>query len=980
MDQYIRDFTVNTVETFTLRDCEEFNKIMKVNNEFSNFKIVHNNIRSINKNFDEFRLFLSNIDSDVDCVVLTETWIVDDPELFNITGYNLFYNEGRLNQNDGTFVYVRSEYNCTCKIIPIKGIKTIRLTVELEADNTLQITALYRPPSTDVYEFNKGLQEYMQENNDKNNYSIFVGDINVDIMSSTDYTNEYLSILNEFGYTSVINGHTRVQGATATCIDHIFVRSRYDILSNMMPLIVETDITDHYTIALQMILDFNKNRPLGSRARVRLDHDRLVIAARNISWHDLTATRDPDEATNRFVGVIMRTIEECSYTVHAKRKISKIAPWITKGLVKSIHIKNQLFRNLKKHPDNDELKRRYKNYRNKLTNLIRRTKYEYYQQQIKASSSDTKTLWKIVQEITHTGKNKHEISVIMSEKSGELTDRKQVADEFNQVYSQMGKKMADAIKRDPMYIPRRPSSSGSFVLLPTDKDEVGDLISGLKSHRSAGVDEIQVDALKTLSPFIQEPLSYIINMCLKKGVWPRAFKETVIIPIFKGGNDKLITNYRPITLITHLSKIMERVLKKRLSAYIAKYKFLSDKQFGFREGVSTEDALLSMTSMVSTALDEGKPSLCMFVDLSKAFDTVSHDLLLQTLEDVGIRSGSLSLFKSYLTGRSQSVRVDSVMSDRRGVEFGIPQGTVLGPLLFSIYINGLFNVRCGGEVLGFADDIVVFYKADTWENLRTIVETGFPQLKNWLEHKLLTVNLKKTSYLPFSCNRSGTPSFRSINITTIGEQCTILPEEKVKYLGVMVDCNLKWNEHIQFVCNKLRTILHKFKYLKSLLTVHQLKILYHALVESHLRYGIVCWGNALKTHILKLEVLQKRFLKTILGKDPRYPSDSLFLEAHVFDIRQLYYFSVTMKYRCGEKSSSLPVHSYETRGRKLFILPRVQKCVGQRSFSYTAPRLYNFIPQEIQHITGLSRFRSRLREFIMTQRRGVFADLVELRS
>lgn len=254
-----------------------------------------------------------------------------------------------------------------------------------------------------------------------------------------------------------------------------------------------------------------------------------------------------------------------------------------------------------------------------------------------------------------------------------------------------------------------------------------------------------------------------------------------------------------------------------------------------------------------------------------------------------------------------------------------------------------------------------------------------PLLKNWLEHHLLTVNLKKTSYLPFSCNNSRTPTFGSIQINTMGEQHILLPEKKVKYLGVMIDSNLKWNEHIQFVCKKLRMILYMFKYLKSMLSFRQAKILYQTLVESHLRYAVAAWGGALKTHIRPLEVLQRRFLRILLSRDWLYPSDDLYLEANVFDIRQLFYLSVTMEYHCGEIFSSLPSHSYETR-RRLFTLPRVQRCVGQRSFSYIAPRLYNSIPREIQLVVGLPRFKKQLRSFIMSQHRKAVADLVEMQS
>lgn len=240
------------------------------------------------------------------------------------------------------------------------------------------------------------------------------------------------------------------------------------------------------------------------------------------------------------------------------------------------------------------------------------------------------------------------INTIKNENDVLITDKKAIADEFNRTFAGMGKKLANKIEKNNNFNLTRSSHINSMVLLPTNTQEMQTLINELKNKKAVGLDDIKAEVLKSVSNYILNPLVYIGNRCMEDGVWPSAFKQTVVIPIYKKGDKNMVTNYRPISLITHLSKVFEKLIKRRLTTYINKFNLLSDSQYGFREKMSTEDALLTLTSKLYSTLNEGKPSLCVFLDLSKAFDTVSHELLLQSLEDIGIRSNCLKLFKSYI--------------------------------------------------------------------------------------------------------------------------------------------------------------------------------------------------------------------------------------------------------------------------------------------------------------------------------------------
>ena len=274
------------------------------------------------------------------------------------------------------------------------------------------------------------------------------------------------------------------------------------------------------------------------------------------------------------------------------------------------------------------------------------------------------------------------------------------------------------------------------------------------------------------------------------------------------------------------------------------------------------------------------------------------------MDDIGIRGECLKLFKNYLSNRDQCVKIGDVRSNNLKIEYGVPQGTVLGPVLFLIYINDLFFLPSRGSIIGFADDTAIIYKAETWDELQAIAENDLKYIKNWFDNKLLTLNLEKTTYLPFRCNKSNFPPFKSLDIEIQGKKYSIKPETKVKYLGLVIDQHLRWDLHVQFVIKKLQFILYKFRYLCNFLHHKSMKSIYYALAETHLTYGILAWGGAAKSHIKPLETLQKRFILIILMLREKltYPSNLVYSDANVFDIRHLFYLNINVRYhKCKKK-------------------------------------------------------------------------------
>ena len=452
-----------------------------------------------------------------------------------------------------------------------------------------------------------------------------------------------------------------------------------------------------------------------------------------------------------------------------------------------------------------------------------------------------------------------------------------------------------------------------------------------------------------------------------QGIFPDPLKIAKIIPVFKSGDKLKVSNYRPISILSPFSKLLEKIVYTRLTTFVQHNDLLADTQYGFRKNLSTELALIDLTNQISKSLDDHQTTIGIFLDLSKAFDTVNHEILLHKLEHYGIRGTPLKWFTSYLSNRYQYVSLNNTSSSFLPIICGVPQGSILGPLLFLLYVNDIQSVTDLNLIM-FADDTNIFATGHCPILLAASLNSKLEEICHWFAANLLSLNLQKTCFMVFTRKMF---SDTDVNITINGVSLNRVHE--IKFLGVVFSDDLKWKKHVDMVVNKVSKIVGILYRVGHILDADKLKLLYHTLLEPHLTYCCSVWSSPHKTGNLdRILRLQKAAVRIITCSSYLSHSNPLFYKLKILKIYELSHLS-KLVFMFKSVHNLLPnqfcnyfmtvdqTHSYNTRTASNYVVPYARTASRAHNLQVLGPRLWNSLSDDLKREFFLPAFKREVK-------------------
>jgi hypothetical protein len=637
-----------------------------------------------------------------------------------------------------------------------------------------------------------------------------------------------------------------------------------------------------------------------------MDRFRALLAASD--WNSVLESQCVDTSYAAFWSNYSKLYEICfpMRKIRFNRNIHKKNQFMTEGLLNSRRTKQQLYEKFLADPT-EPARALYKNFSKIYFKTVRAAKKLHYSNILTANAKNSKKTWDTFNEILGRGRPNESVEKIIIN-GQDVTDPVQIATGFNTFFTSIGKDISNSIppteKRPEDYI----NYGREIPLLNlgnTTPEHVKKVISKLANKNSCDVSGVSTRMIKTVGNEIAVPLSHIFNLSLSNGVFPSQLKNCRVIPIFKAGDHTERDNYRPISLLSSFSKILEKIVAEKLIEHLLSNDLLYLHQYGFLPNRSSEQNLIQIVNYISEALNDNMYCIGIFLDLKKAFDVCSHEILLRKLQKMGIQGTAYNWFASYLSNRAQCVDINGKLSDFLALDISVIQGSTLGPILFLCYINDFWSASTLFSLL-FADDTTGLAKGKVLSELSEYVNTELQKIALWYRANKMAVNTSKTKFIVFRTHgKQINPDHCRIvfNSNEIGQPVNpdmIKPIERIhnegneksfKLLGVYLDEYLSFNDHVSKLCAKISKSLFCLNRIKNFVNVKALKTLYLAMVQSNISYCINVYGCANNSTLKPLVLKQKQAIRIISHAGYYDHTGPLFVQHQILPLNELILYS-----------------------------------------------------------------------------------------
>ncbi len=902
-------------------------------------------------------LYLICNDTKLDIICLSESWlkkvIKNNVLKIFLTEYNIARKDRNIKRGGGLIILIKKHIKFeilnidNCGIIEVLFIKLV--------NKNITVGCCYRPPNSlvsDLDIFEECLTNLILNQNEL----ILLGDFNINLMQKTSLQNKYINIVECLNMSQIINGNTHHLDNSESQIDHILVTDTTNIIKTNKCSF--SGISHHdliYTIYNSEISKINlkkiKYRNLNNIDLI----NNLQISIHNAPFEQINNIPDCNDQLILFNKLFMDTINDIIPEKSITLKSNK-PKWLDISIRNLQKERDFLRRKFIKNKSDIALKS-YKIIRNKCATLIRDTKRNFIENKINKPNFNTKD---VCRELNKLG--------IFKDKNAEYIFDMGNINDLNKYYQQVGNlKFFQSNDSDSYVTNLIYNTLDLFSLNIIDESSLNNYLISIKT-KAVGFDNISSDLLKLTNNRTLKFLMNIINNSFKTGVFPDIWKLAYIVPIPKVSNPKNFSDLRPISILPAPSKLIEKCVHDQLSIYLNNNNLLSENQSGFRKNHSTTTLLIHITSIIYNALNNNKVVSLILLDFSKAFDSINHNILIQNLKDIGLSPLTLNWFISYLKGRKHRVISNEKISDWIKVINGVPQGSILGPILFSIYTRQIPTIFNYIDCFMFADDTQLLKSYNIEDSIKAIdeINNDLNILYQWCEKHYLKLNPKKCLHLIIGSNKN-LKLLNNKGITDLKINDIIIPRcNEARNLGLIFDEHFSWEPHINFLIKSCFSSIKPLYRYKKQFNIKVKKILINNLIISKFDYCDIVYmhmSNILQKKLQKLQNICIKFIFNLKKFDhvQKYYDELKWINlSHRREFRLgCFIFKIinnkSPSYLYSLFNDTSNVHSHYTRKR--FFIPSIKTNNGKNSFDYYGPHFWNLLPSEIRNITNLNEFK-----------------------
>ncbi|MCU7800728.1 MAG: hypothetical protein KZQ70_11410 [gamma proteobacterium symbiont of Lucinoma myriamae] len=935
-------------------------------------KIGHLNIQGLSNKIDQLRIMLQSNFNKIHMIGLSETKLTGNhaDAAFEINGYQKPFRKDRnTNGGGGLLAYVKNGISCIRKTdLEIDLLECIWIEIKPTNSKPFLVAHVYRPPNSNVH-WNDLFEASLEKAFEQELEIYVLGDFNRDLLSE-HVKKSWLDYTESFGLTQIISEATRVTNISKTLIDHIYCNIQENVTFVDVPKI---GLSDHFPVFFtrkqNSCLPKTKHFTISYRSFKNFDETKFIGELQSVPWDIIHMFDDTDDMLDAWTDLFLEVVDN-NVPIRQHRVKHKNQPrWLTHEILDAIKVRD---RHKALGLEND-----YKIWRNKVTHLIRQSKKEKYETYIDQNKQKPGSIYQIFQEVGAGKGQKRQTNIgLLKNGDSHIEDPHEIANTFNDFFVTVASKIKEPVinsshEKLREYCNSKLPADTNFKIPPIERDKVLKSLLNVNVSKATGTDNIGPRLLSFAAPYIADEITFICNQSILTSEFPQKWKEAKVTPLFKNGSCEDVNNYRPISILPTLSKLLEKHVHDSLLHHLNLYELLHKTQSGFRPKHSCETALLSMVDSWLDALDNGKLVGVLLVDFKKAFDLVDHEILLSKLKIYGLSDEASAWFKAYLTQRQQLVSLSNVQSDLRYVTCGVPQGSILGPLLFLLFINDLPLYTKSVYTDLYADDTTLYDIQGSLTDVERNLQEALKNLHIWCKCNGMVINTDKTKLMIVTTSQKRQRMEKeNLNLVYVNDSLLTVCKEKV--LGVFVDHNLSWSEHVKYLSKKINSNIWLLSKIKHFLSLSHRVQFYKSYIQPHIDFCNTVWGNTSEANKSKIFRLQKRACRVILDYNVEniYEAMSSLGIMSIFD--RIFFRKAKFMYKVynglapsyiadnfevRQVNESTPALRSSTSG--CFIPPKPKKELFKNSMRYSGCLIWNSLPNNVKQAESVESFHKR---------------------